>query len=113
MSATTPVVITRTNPDGSTSTTTLTYRGAGSGTWSAADGVVAVAGVDTSTFGIEVRIELVDGVVIDQDIPLTDVSLAGYAGLLGTGRYQCTPVSLTIAHVVPGLGGTAAFELAP
>ena len=113
MSATTPVVITGTNPDGSTSTTTLTYRGAGTGTWSAADGVVAVAGVDTSTFDVGVRIELVDGVVIDQDLPLTDVSLANYAGLLGTGRYQCTPVSLTLAHVVPGVGGTAAFELAP
>ena len=49
-----------------------------------------------------VTIETSTAWCVDQDLPLTDVSVASYAGLLGTGRYQCTPVSLTIAHVVPG-----------
>ena len=113
LTATTPVVITATTPDGTTTTTTLEYRGAGTGTWAAADGVLDIAGVDTSTFTVGVTIETPAGVVTSEVLPVTDLRVAGYAGLLGTGRYECTAVSLTIAHVVPGVGATAAFELTP
>jgi hypothetical protein len=47
------------------------------------------------------------------DLPATDVRGAGYATLLGTARYTCTPVSLTLTHVLPGVGATAGFELSP
>jgi hypothetical protein len=41
------------------------------------------------------------------------VRLSGFAGLLGTGRYECTAVSLTVTHVVPGVGDEAGFEFTP
>jgi hypothetical protein len=109
-----PVVVATTTPEGVVTSTTLTYRGAGSGTWSAADGVVEIAGVDTSTFGIRVQVESSDGrMTSDVDLPITDIRLTGFGNLLGTARYLCTPVSLSLTHVVPGVGGTAGFELAP
>jgi hypothetical protein len=114
MNQTSPAVITLTGPTGATVTTTVEYEGAGKGTWSAAKGVVNVAGVDPSSFSVRLRIESSrHGVLADAELPATDVRLAGVARLLGTGRYQCTAVSLTIAHLVPGVGGTAGFEFAP
>jgi hypothetical protein len=114
MNATAPAVISLTGPDGATATTTIEYRGAGTGTWSAANGVVNVAGIDPSSFRVRVRIESsTEGVLADLELPATDVRLSGYAGLLGTGRYECTAVSLTVTHLVPGVGGEAGFEFAP
>ena len=113
MSQTEPVVLTATLPDGSTTTTTLTYRGSGAGTWSADAGVVDVTGLDTSSFSVLVSIEDASGVTTQREYTGADVGSARFAGLLGTGRYQCTPVSLLIAHVVAGIGTTAAFELSP
>ncbi|HEU4841838.1 MAG TPA: hypothetical protein VFT09_10355, partial [Ilumatobacteraceae bacterium] len=110
----TPVVIDATGVSGVHSTTTLTYRGSGTGTWRAAGGVVEVAGVDPATFGIRVQVTAADGSLLgDVDLPATDVRLAYYATPLGTARYTCTPVSLSLAHVLPGLGVTAGFELSP
>ncbi len=111
--AMTPVVITTTDPTGTVTTTTLQYRGAGTGTWRAADGVVDIAGLDTTAFGIHVRVDSAGATTSDLDLPVTDLRLAGFANLLGTARYECTPVSLTLTHVVPGVGGVAGFELAP
>jgi hypothetical protein len=114
MSRTSPVVVTATAPDGVVTTTTLEYRGAGSGTWSAAGGVIDVAGVDTSSFTVGVRIETSSGgVVAEYLFPLSDARLASYASLLGTGRYQCTAVALTISHLTPGVGGEAGFTFSP
>ena len=114
MNTMTPVVVTRTTPDGVVTSTTLAYRGAGSGTWTAAGGVVEIGGVDTSTFGIHAQVESSDGrMTSDVDLPITDIRLSGFANLLGTARYVCTPVSLSLTHVVPGIGGTAGFELSP
>ena len=45
--------------------------------------------------------------------PATDVRGATYATVLGTALYTCTPVSLSLTHVLPGLGPTAGFELTP
>jgi hypothetical protein len=110
----TPVVIAATSATGARSTTTLTYRGSGAGTWRADGGVLEVAGVDTSTFGITVRVEGTDGGVLgDADLAATDVRGAFYGTILGTARYACTPVSLSLTHVLPGLGATAGFELTP
>ena len=47
------------------------------------------------------------------DLAATDVRGAFYATILGTARYTCTPVSLSLTHVLPGLGATAGFELTP
>ena len=114
MNQTSPAVIKLTGPTGATVTTTIEYDGAGRGTWSAAKGVVNVAGIDPSSFRVHLRVESSrHGLLADADLPATDVRLAGIAGLLGTGRYQCTAVSLTITHVVPGVGGAAGFELVP
>jgi hypothetical protein len=114
MNHTSPAVITLTGPTGATVTTTVEYEGAGKGTWSAAKGVVNVAGVDPSSFRVRLRVESSrHGLLADVELPATDVRLAGVAGLLGTGRYQCTAVSFTITHVVPGVGDAAGFELAP
>lgn len=110
----TPVVIIETAADGTVTTTTLTYRGAGSGTWSAAEGVVNIANVDPTSFGIHVRTQRSDNPMTnDVDLPITDTRLASYANLLGTGRFVCTSVSLSLTHVMPGIGGTAGFELTP
>jgi hypothetical protein len=114
MNQTSPAVIMLTGPRGATVTTTIGYKGAGKGTWSAARGVVNVAGIDPSSFRVRLRVESSrQGLLADAELPATDVRLAGVAGLLGTGRYQCTAVSLTITHVVPGVGGAAGFELEP
>ena len=114
MNHTSPAVITLTGPSGATVTTTIQYAGAGKGTWSAARGIVNVAGIDPSSFRVRLRVESSrQGLLADAELPATDVRLAGVAGLLGTGRYQCTAVSLTITHVVPGVGGGAGFELVP
>ncbi len=72
------------------------------------------AGIDPSSFRVHLRVKSSrHGLLADAELPATDVRLAGIAGLLGTGRYQCTAASLTITHVVPGVGGDAGFELAP
>ena len=114
MNHTSPAVITLTGPSGATVTTTIQYAGAGKGTWSAARGIVNVAGIDPSSFRVRLRVESSrQGLLADAELPATDVRLAGVAGLLGTGRYQCTAVSLTISHVAPGVGGGAGFELVP
>jgi hypothetical protein len=114
MNRTAPAVIALTGPNGTTVTNTIEYEGAGTGTWSAANGVVNVAGVDPSSFRVRLRVESSrQGVLADAELPATDVRLAGIAGLLGTGRYECTAVSLTVTHVVPGVGGEAGFELVP
>jgi hypothetical protein len=114
MNAAAPAVISLTGPDGATVTTTIEYRGAGTGTWSATNGVVNLAGVDPSSFYVRVRIESsTQGVLADVELPSTDVRLSGYAGVLGTGRYECTAVSLSVTHLVPGVGGEAGFEFAP
>lgn len=114
MGTATPVVIAATSATGAQSTTTLTFRGSGSGTWRADGGVLEVAGVDTSTFGLTVYVEGADGAVLgDADLAATDVRGAYYATILGTARYTCTPVSLSLTHVLPGLGPTAGFELSP
>jgi hypothetical protein len=114
MDSSSPAVIGLTGPDGATVTTTVEYTGLGTGTWSAAGGVVNVAGVDPSSFVVRVRIESSKhGVLADRELRATDVRLSGFAGLLGTGRYECTAVSLTITHVVPGVGGEAGFEFTP
>lgn len=109
-----PVVITATGPTGVGSTTKLEYRGAGTGTWRAAGGVVEVAGVDPASFGITVTVTGADGAITGRaDLPATDVRAAAYATLLGTARYTCTPVSLTLTHVLPGVGEVSGFELTP
>jgi hypothetical protein len=114
MNHTSPAVITLTGPAGATVTTTIEYAGAGKGTWSAARGIVNVAGIDPSSFRVQLRVESSRrGLLVDAELPATDVRLTGVAGLLGTGRYQCTAVSLTISHVAPGVGGGAGFELVP
>jgi hypothetical protein len=114
MNHTSPAVITLTGPTGATVTTTIEYAGAGKGTWSAARGVVNVAGIDPSSFRVRLRVESSRrGLLADTELPATDIRLTGVAGLLGTGRYQCTAVSLTISHVAPGVGGGAGFELVP
>ncbi len=114
MNRTSPAVVKLTGPAGATVTTTIEYEGAGEGTWSAAKGVVNVAGIDSSSFRVHLRVRSSrHGLLADAELPATDVRLAGIAGLLGTGRYQCTAASLTITHVVPGVGGDAGFELAP
>jgi hypothetical protein len=114
MNAAAPAVISLTGPDGATVTTTIEYRGAGTGTWSATNGVVNLAGVDPSSFNVRVRIESsTQGVLADVELPSTDVRLSGYAGVLGTGRYECTAVSLSVTHLAPGVGGEAGFEFAP
>ena len=114
MSTMTPVVIDATGQTGVRTTTTLTYRGTGSGTWRADGGVVEIVGVDPTTFGVRVQVEGADGTPLgDVDIAATDVRSATYATVLGTGLYTCTPVSLSLTHVLPGLGPTAGFELTP
>lgn len=114
MSAMAPVVVTTTGPSGQASTTTLEYRGSGTGSWRADGGVVEVAGVDPAPFGIRVTVAAADGSVTGAaDLAATDVRAAGYATLLGTARYLCTPVSLTLTHVLPGVGEVAGFELVP
>jgi hypothetical protein len=114
MDSSSPVVVTHTGPEGATVTTTVEYTGHGTGTWSAAGGVVNIAGVDPASFVVRVRIESsTHGVLADRELPATDVRLSGFAGLLGTGRYECTAVSLIVTHVVPGVGGEAGFEFVP
>jgi hypothetical protein len=114
MNQTSPAVIRLTGPAGATVTTTVEYEGSGKGTWSAARGVVNVAGVDPSSFRVRLRVESSrHGLLAAAELPANDIRLAGVAGLLGTGRYQCTAVSLRITHVVPGVGGAAGFELEP
>jgi hypothetical protein len=114
MTAIEPVVITATTPAGERSTTTLEYRGAGTGTWRAADGVVEVAGVDPASFGVTVTVTGADGSITGTaDLAATDVRAAGYATLLGTARSTCTPVSMTLMHVLPGVGEVSGFELVP
>jgi hypothetical protein len=114
MNQTSPAVIRLTGPAGATVTTTVEYEGSGKGTWSAAGGVVNVAGVDPSSFRVRLRVESSrHGLLADAELPANDIRLAGVAGLLGTGRYQCTAVSLRITHIVPGIGGAAGFELEP
>ena len=114
MEATTPVVITSTDANGAVTTTTLQYRGTGTGTWSAADGVINVAGVDTASFAVRVTIESTDGAALaDSEVPATDLRVAGFASLLGTGRYTCSPVEMTLSHVTPGVGGESGFTFAP
>jgi hypothetical protein len=114
MSEMEPVVITTSGPSGEESTTTLGYRGTGTGTWRADDGVVEVAGVDPAPFGITLTVAGADGSITGTaDLAATDVRAAGYATLLGTARYLCTPVSLTLTHVLPGVGEVAGFELVP
>ena len=110
----TPVVIETSAPTGVGSTTTLAYGGSGTGSWSADGGVVEVAGVDPSTFGIRVRVESADGTPLgDADLAATDVRGATYATVLGTARYACTPVSLSLTHVLPGVGAVGGVELSP
>ncbi len=114
MNQTSPAVITLTGPAGATVTTTVEYEGSGKGTWSAARRVVNVAGVDPSSFRVRLRVESSrHGLLADAELPANDVRLGGVAGLLGTGRYQCTAVSLRITHVVPGVGGAVGFEFVP
>jgi len=114
MDDTTPVVVTATDATGAVTTTTLEYRGRGTGTWSAENGVIDVAGVDTASFTVRVSIEtLAAGPLADDKIAATDVRLAGYASLLGTGRYACSPVEMTLTHVTPSIGGEAGFAFAP
>jgi hypothetical protein len=114
MNRTTPAVITLTGPRGATVTTTVAYKGAGTGTWSAANGVVNVAGVDPSSFRVRVRVVSSRlGVLGDEVLPANDVRLVGIAGLLGTGRYECAAASLTLTHVVPRIGDETGFEFAP
>ena len=63
---------------------------------------------------MHVRVDGADGAPLgDVDVAATDVRSATYATVLGTGRYTCTPVSLSLTHVLPGLGPTAGFELTP
>jgi hypothetical protein len=66
--------------------------------------------VRTDGFTVRVRIEAKGGgVLADSTIPAGDTRMAGYADLLGTGRYRCSGAELTISHVTPGVGGDAAF----
>lgn len=111
MNATEPVVITATDANGSVTATTLEYRGAGEGSWSAEGGVINIAGVDTSSFVVRVKIETSGGgQLADNELAASDPRLAGYASLLGTGQYECSPVSMTLTHVTPNIGGSAGFE---
>ena len=64
----------------------------------------------TDSFTVRVRIETSGGgVLADSTIPAGDTRMAGYADLLGTGRYRCNDVELTISHVTPSVGGDAGF----
>jgi hypothetical protein len=104
------VVITATDVSGTVTTTTLEYHGRGAGRWSAQGGVLAISDVPTDSFSLRVRIETTaGGVLADTTIPAGDVRMADYADVLGTGRYRCTDVELTLTHVTPGVGGDAGF----
>ena len=114
MDATTPAVVTATDANGVVTTTTLQYRGKGTGTWSATAGVINVAGIDTGSFTVRVTIESTDGgPLADSEVPATDLRVAGYASLLGTGRYTCSPVEMTLSHVTPGVGAQSGFAFSP
>lgn len=113
MNATTPVVFTHQDAQGVVTTTSLEYKGSGTGTWSAADGVIGISGVDTSSFTVRLRIDMPGGQLTDVTLPATDTRLARFAGLLGTGRYVCSAVSMTLTHVTPGVGGESGFTFQP
>ena len=73
-------------------------------------GVVDISGVPTDGFTLRVRIETSGGgVLADTTIPAGDTRMAGYGDLLGTGRYRCNDVALTLSHVTPSVGGDAGF----
>jgi len=86
--------------------TTVTYTGAGSGTWSTSGGRLAVAGVDLGGFRIDYVSEIIGiGIVVQDGFPMNDPRFGALgAGGIGSGDYTCNGSTLLITNDIPGVG---------
>ena len=110
-SAVAPVVAVVDAPEDQRFKTTLTYSGAGAGTWSTSGGKVSVAGVDLGGFRIDYVSEIIGiGIVVRDGFPLNDPRFGelGAAGF-GSGDYVCNGTTLLITNDIPGVG-VSGFE---